>query len=227
MVNICGSRRLLVEKMEVVFENDDLIVVNKPSGLVATNENRVGGESVENWLRTEKKINLKRGGLVHRLDKGTSGLLVAAKNEIKLDELQKLWKDRKVVKKYMALVSGKFPFEAKVDMPIGRDSLKFDRFAVKESGKYARTDFKLIKIITIGGKQYSLLEADLKTGRTHQIRVHLKYLRWPIVGDRVYGGEMVIDRPFLHSYYLQFDKIKIEIGLSNDLLEFIGKDEKV
>lgn len=216
-----------MEKPEVVFENDDLIVVNKPSGLVTTNENRIGGESVENWLRSERGINLKRGGLVHRLDKGTSGLLVAAKNEHKLDELQKLWKDRKVTKKYLALVSGKFPYEAKVDMPIGRDSFKFDRFAVKESGKYAKTDFKLIKIITIGGKDYSLVEADLKTGRTHQIRVHLKHLRWPIVGDKMYGGEMILGRPFLHSYFLEFGKIKIEIGLAKDLMEFMEQDEKI
>lgn len=208
-----------MEEIKIVLENNELVIVNKPAGIVTTNENNKSGISVENWLKND----LPRGGLVHRLDKGTSGLLVAAKNEDTLIRLKKVWKDRGVIKKYLALVSGDFPFEATVEMPIGRDSFKFDRFAVRENGKTAKTIFKKIKKYLLNGKEYSLIEADLKTGRTHQIRVHLKHLRWPIVGDRLYGGEMFLDRPFLHSYYLKFEDVEVEIGMSADLLEILAK----
>lgn len=214
-----------MEEMEIVFENDEVVVVDKPAGWISTNENNRAKNTVENWLRQEKGITIERGGLVHRLDRGTSGLLLAAKNETKLKELKKLFKDRKVVKKYWALVSGEFPFKARVEMPIDRDSFKFDRFAVREDGKMAITDFTFIKKYKINGKIYSLIEADLKTGRTHQIRVHLKYLKWPIVGDKLYGGELSLDRPFLHSIYLKVDGIEAESKLRQDLLQFLNQGE--
>lgn len=207
-----------MEEIKIAFENKDILVVNKPAGYVSTNENNKSGKSIENWLKSD----LPRGGLVHRLDKGTSGLLVAAKNEKTLVKLKKIWKDRGVTKKYIALVSGNFPFEAMVEMPIGRDSYKFDRFAVNENGKMAKTVFRKLRKVSIGGKEYSLIEADLKTGRTHQIRVHLRHLRWPIVGDKLYGGEMLLDRPFLHSYYLKFDGVEVTIELDDDLLKVVG-----
>lgn len=222
-------------KIKIIYEDEGMVVLNKPAGLVTTNEKAKGVETVEDWIKKNYSIDLPRRGLVHRLDKGTSGLLVAAKTKASLVNLQSQFKKRKVVKKYLALVSEKFPFEAEVEMPIGRSNYQFDSFAVSESGKMARTLFKLLAKYRINDRIYSLVEADLKTGRTHQIRVHLKYIKYPIVGDKLYGGEMVewINRPFLHAYHLEIKNpinhklLVLEAPLAMDLKTILENADKI
>jgi len=223
------------KKIEVVYEDKEMLVVNKPAGMVTTNENTKEVETVEEWVKNNRQNGLSREGIVHRLDKGTSGLLVIAKTVDSLVDLQFQFRKRGVVKKYLALVSGEFPFQAEVEMPIGRSGHKFDSYEVSESGKMARTVFKLLGKYRVRDQVYSLVEADLKTGRTHQIRVHLKYLKYPIIGDGLYGGEKVswLDRPFLHSYYLEINqpvtkkRLIIKVELIPELKNILENAEKI
>jgi 23S rRNA pseudouridine1911/1915/1917 synthase len=119
-------------------------------------------------------------------------------------------------------------------MPIASSKYAFGKFGVNEEGKRALTKFNLVKKYRSGGKVYSLLDIDLKTGRTHQIRVHLSYLRWPLVGDKIYGGDKIdgLKRPFLHAYKIIFkhpisgNNVEIKIDLAKDLNEVLHKYEK-
>lgn len=194
-------------EVKIVYEDDDVLVVDKPTGWITTVENerhKISHKYLELWARANRPNSLVREGIIHRLDKNTSGLIILAKNESAMVALKKQFKDRVIVKKYVALVGGEFPSEAEVEMPIGRSNYGFERFAVREDGKTAWTVITRLKKLVREGKFYSLVEVGLKTGRTHQIRVHLSYLRYPIVGDRLYGGEMRIDRQFLQAKYLKF-----------------------
>jgi 23S rRNA pseudouridine1911/1915/1917 synthase len=192
-----------MEEIKVVYEDGEIVVVEKPAGITSTAENsRVF--SVEDWMKAERRNGLKREGIVHRLDIGTSGLMVVAKTAESLEFLLKQFKERKVDKRYLALVGGNLPFEGEVNMPIGRSKYGFGKYAVKENGKPARSSFDTLKKYQKEGKIYSLIEVKLYSGRTHQIRVHFKYLGWPLVGDRTYGGDNTegLGRPFLHAYKL-------------------------
>jgi 23S rRNA pseudouridine1911/1915/1917 synthase len=196
-----------MEEIKINFENDNLLVLEKPAGMVVTNENGQGKETVEEWLlKNRLGMGLRRQGIGHRLDKGTSGLLLVAKTEKYLNFLKYLFKERKIIKRYLALVSGEVSIDGVIEMPIGRNRRAFGRFKVREDGKISKTLFKREGLIYFLGKKYSLVSIDLKTGRTHQIRVHFQYLGWPLVGDRTYGGEMNLGmvRPFLHATEIEF-----------------------
>jgi 23S rRNA pseudouridine1911/1915/1917 synthase len=212
-----------MEEVEIIFENSDYIVINKPAGLVTTNENGRESESLELWLKNKYKDNgLRRQGIAHRLDKGTSGIVLVAKNQKYLDYFLKIFKDRKIHKKYMALVCGEASFDGSINMPIGRNGHIFGKFGVKIEGKNALTLFERKALINYESKKFSLLRIDLKTGRTHQIRVHFAYVGWPLVGDKVYGGKMVgnLARPFLHSCEISFvDMMGKEVIYKSDLRE--------
>jgi 23S rRNA pseudouridine1911/1915/1917 synthase len=171
---------------------------------------------------------------VHRLDKGTSGLVVIAKNENVLTNLKSQFKNRRILKRYICLVSGDATFDGEINMPIGRSKYGFGKFGIDPEGKEAWTIFKLIKKYKKMGKYFSLLEINLKTGRTHQIRVHMSYLGWPLVGDKVYGGSTVdLNRPFLHAAFIQFEhpiskkNISFKSDLPNDLLSVLKNYEEV
>jgi len=204
-------------QIQVVYEDNDLLVLNKPSGWVTTKE-RVGEKNltVEEWLSARMKESLSRNGIVHRLDKGTSGLLLVAKNNDCLEILKGFFKERQVEKRYLAMVAGEAGFEGVVEVPIGRTV--FGKFGVRVDGKMSRSEFNLLKKYKKEGKIYSLVEVDLKTGRTHQIRAHFSYLGWPLLGDVVYGGEKIaIDRPFLHAYKMGFKHPRTGKDLSFEL----------
>ena len=196
-----------------------MMVVEKPPLMTTTKEKKEETGTLEDYLRKVRPNDLPRNGIMHRLDKGTSGLVMVAKNEEAFLSLKKQFKERSLTKKYYCLVGGETSFEGTIDMPIARSKYAFAKFGVSEDGKKALTKFKLIKKYKKNGKIYSLLDIDLKTGRTHQIRVHLSHLRWPLVGDKVYGGETVdgLKRPFLHAYKIVFkhpindQEMKIEI----------------
>lgn len=190
-----------------------MLILDKPAGMVTTNENRKGmTKTVEDWVSNYYPNKLARSGIVHRLDKGTSGILTVAKDEKSLVNLKKQFKNRLVVKRYMALVAGDLPQKGNVLMPIGRSPYSLGKFKVMADGKRAETEFRVMKRYKIEGKVYSLVEIDLKTGRTHQIRVHFSYLGWPLAGDVTYGGPKIagLQRPFLQSKYLQLHHPKTQ-----------------
>lgn len=218
----------------MVFEDDNLMVIDKPAGLVVTSEGESRGETLEQWLvKRQGNLGLPRAGIVHRLDKGTSGLIVAAKTSAAFCRLQKDFKERQVSKEYLALVCGLTVADGQIQMPIGRKRFGvWGRFGVTISGKMAVTKFKREGIYGKDDLFFSLLRVKIETGRTHQIRVHLSYLGWPVVGDGVYGkggGKRI----FLHATKLGLvhpvtgERLEWELPPGNDWIEE-GKDyEKV
>jgi 23S rRNA pseudouridine1911/1915/1917 synthase len=223
-----------MEKVKIIFEDKDMMVMEKPSLMTTTKEKKEEKGTLEDYLRDIRLNDLPRNGIIHRLDKGTSGLILVAKTEEAFLGLKKQFKERSLTKKYYCLVGGDVSFEGAVDMPIARSKYAFAKFGVSEEGKRALTKFKLIKKYKKNGRIYSLLDIDLSTGRTHQIRVHLSHLRWPLVGDKVYGGEVIdgLKRPFLHAYKIIFKhpvnnrEMKVEIDLPEDLIEVLKKYEE-
>jgi 23S rRNA pseudouridine1911/1915/1917 synthase len=197
--------------LEVVFENQDLLLVNKPAGMVVhPSPGHVSGTLVHAALAHAPDLlgigDELRPGVVHRLDKGTSGLIVLAKHEAALRELQRQFKSREVEKAYLALVEGRPPTPAgRVEAAIGRDPSHRRRMAVVAAsrGRAAATLYSTREQFA----EFTLLEARPITGRTHQVRLHLAYLGCPIVGDPVYGRRkphLDLPRPFLHAWRLAF-----------------------
>ena len=223
-----------MEEVKIIFEDKEMMVVEKPSLMTTTKERKEEDGTLEDYLREIRPNNLPRNGILHRLDKGTSGLVMVAKTEEAFNDLKRQFKERSLTKKYYCLVGGDVAFEGEIDMPIARSKYVFSKFGVNEEGKKALTKFNLVKKYKNEGKIYSLLDIDLKTGRTHQIRVHLSHLRWPLVGDKVYGGENVLGlkRPFLHAYKIIFkhpingQKVELKIDLPKDLNEILKKYEE-
>ena len=202
------SKRLKVSKLdlEILFENDDCVVINKPLGVLTHSKGAFNDEpSVASWL-LPKTIGFEdnnRAGIAHRLDRATSGVMICAKNPAALSHFQKQFSSRKVKKKYYALIEGKIePVEAMIDIPIERNPKDPKRFRASANGKMAKTHYKAIKSFIKNKKEYSLLELAPTTGRTHQLRVHLNYLKHPIVGDTFYEG-LGADRLYLHAFKLE------------------------
>ncbi len=196
--------------LDIIFENDDLIVVNKPAGMVVhPAAGHYSGTLVNAVLGYDPDLEgiggEERPGLVHRLDKETSGLIILAKNERAHNWLQDQFRLRKVEKTYLALVDGKPPTPAgRVEAPIGRDPSHRKKMAIVSAGKgrEAVSEYKTLQSF----RNHTLLEFHPHTGRTHQIRLHCQFLGCPIVGDSVYGKRTVtatIDRHFLHAYRLK------------------------
>jgi len=196
--------------LDIIFENDDLIVVNKPAGMVVhPAAGHDTGTLVHAVLGYDPDLEgiggEERPGLVHRLDKETSGLIVLAKNERAHRWLQDQFRLRTVEKTYLALVDGKPPTPTgRVEAPIGRDTSHRKKMAIVSPGKgrEAVSEYKTLETF----RNHTLLEFHPQTGRTHQIRLHCLFLGCPIVGDSVYGKRTVtikIDRHFLHAYRLK------------------------
>jgi 23S rRNA pseudouridine1911/1915/1917 synthase len=215
----------MAEKFKIVYEDEWLIVLDKQAGIVVTDEGRSEKESIEKILAD--KIKIKRSGIVHRLDKGTSGLLLVAKTAEVLADLKKQFKERKVTKRYLALVCGEASQEGREEVPIGRSRHVFGKFGASFEGNKAITEFKVLKRFESERGKMSLISINLLTGRTHQIRVHMSYLKWPLLGDKQYGGwkGKVINRPFLQAAYISFwhpgkkKQVEFESDLADDLKE--------
>jgi 23S rRNA pseudouridine1911/1915/1917 synthase len=221
----------------VVREDDDLLVVEKPPGLVVhPGAGTPSGTLVNGLLARYPEIadigEPDRPGIVHRLDKDTSGLLLVARSPASFEALRQAIADRTVERVYLALVWGSFDAPSGlVDAPIGRSARTPTRMAVSARGRVARTRYRVERTYT-EPVEVSLLECSLDTGRTHQIRVHLAAIDHPIVGDDRYGGarqSLSMPRPFLHAAALRFvhpvtgDTVTVESPLPPDLVDVLSK----
>lgn len=215
---------------EVVFGDQDLMVLNKPPGWVVNRVDSAKGPVIQDWV--EEKLGKpkvtgemasdfsQRNGVVHRLDKETSGLLLVAKSEESFSNLTTQFADRKVKKRYLALVHGKMDQSGVIEEPLGRLPWNRERFGVLTGGRASKTAYKTLGFYQLGkvdksrdrfGGSLSLVELSPQTGRTHQIRVHLKSIGHPLVSDDFYAGRKTArddrlwcPRLFLHATYLGF-----------------------
>ena len=240
--------------LDIVYEDKDVVVLNKPAGIsVHPSVNEPKGTLVDALLMRYPEIKgvgdpstssgqeSIRPGIVHRLDKDTSGLLVVAKNQKSFDFLKKEWQSGRVVKKYLALVWGHPKEKGEIISELARSPKDFRKRIVvnpgknkdkKITGKLAITEYKVIKEY----KDFSLVKVYPKTGRTHQIRIHMASIGHSVVGDKLYGsrslfGRSPVGRHFLHAFYLSFSlpagkKLALEADLPEDLCAFLTKLEK-
>ena len=196
--------------VDIIYEDQDIIVVNKPKGMVVHPANGNPDETLVNAIMAICKDSLSgiggeiRPGIVHRLDKDTSGIIIVAKNDKAHIHLSEQIKEHQVKKTYIALVRGIVKEnEATINMPIGRSEKDRKKMAVTKKGKEAITHFKVIQRYD----KYTLLQVNIETGRTHQIRVHLSQIGYPIVGDEVYSNgknEWNVKGQCLHAKSLEF-----------------------
>ncbi len=191
----------------IVYEDDDIMVIDKPSGLVVHPGNGNHDNTLVNGLKyyTDNLSDIggeERMGIVHRLDKDTSGLMLVAKTNKAHEILADDFKNKRVYREYYALLVGKFPSDtAFIDAPLKRSKKNFNKMEVASSGKDARTNLKVIKRF----KDYTLVSLVLETGRTHQIRVHMAYIGYPVYNDPVYLNKPATSfGQFLHSKVLRF-----------------------
>lgn len=203
----------------ILFEDQTLIVIDKPAGLIV-NRSETTEYTLQDWIdsRYSMNIQIERSGIVHRLDKETSGCLIIAKTPLSFIELQRQFKNREVKKEYLALVHGRVePEEGTINVPLGRSRFDRQKFAVTPGGRISETSYQVIHHLfrchpDNGIKErFTLLRLFPKTGRTHQIRVHLQYFGHPIVADEKYAGEKKVredhvwcQRLFLHAAKIIF-----------------------
>lgn len=226
---------------KVIYEDDSFFVVEKPFGWITNEAGTTTTQPVlQTWMKKNFEYPLKnnweaRDGIVHRLDKETSGLLLVAKTKEVFEDLQRQFKERLVHKTYTALVHGKVEDdEGVINETVGRLPWRRDRFGVMAGGRDALTKYKKIGQYKNGELEYTLLELNPETGRTHQIRIHLKHIGHPIVGDEFYAGRKTArkdrkwcPRLFLHAGVINFihpvtkEKVRFESPLASDLADIL------
>ena len=208
--------------LDIVYEDSDVIVVNKPSGMVVHPANGHYKDTLVNALMYHctdlSSINGEvRPGIVHRIDKDTSGLLVACKNDLAHNSIAAQLKAKTSTRKYIAIVYGNFEHNyGRVDAPIARDPQNRLKMAVVKGGKESITTFKVLERFG----DYTLLELKLETGRTHQIRVHMAYIGHPVLGDPLYGPKKVIGE---YGQYLHAQTLGFVHPRTNEYLEFTSE----
>ncbi len=241
--------------INIIYEDSQILVVDKPPFLIVDPAKTVKEETLADILQRDFNITLFRGGIVHRLDKDTSGVLVVAKTQDALEALQSQFKERKIKKEYLALVHGQIKEKGIVEGSIGRNPGRREKFAVLDEGKEAVTEYQPIsnfkfqisnfselnkiqirKLERMKYNEFTLLTCYPLTGRTHQIRVHLKYINHPIVSDEKYVGRKIFrydkrwcPRIFLHARKLGFfhpgsgEWMEVESELPEDLKSVLEK----
>jgi 23S rRNA pseudouridine1911/1915/1917 synthase len=246
--------------LEIVYEDDDLAVVNKPAGMMvhagsgATDEARSGGTLVNALLHRFATLSNIGGelrpGIVHRLDKETSGLIIIAKNDAAHEALAEMFASRKITKTYVALVQGVLPEDgATIQAPISRDSVRRTRMTTRRlyGARHAVSHYRVVERLETRFGAFTLARVRIETGRTHQIRVHMASISHPVVGDTLYGApakiialplsttrkaareELKLERNFLHSSELEFShpitgkEIRLTSPLPRELDEFLAK----
>lgn len=172
--------------LDIVYEDDSILIINKPAGLVVhPAAGHWQGTLLNALLHHEPRLDtLPRAGIVHRIDKDTSGLLMIAKTLPAHNSLTGQLQDRDITREYLAVTKGRMTAGGTVDAPIGRHPTDRKRYVVRESGKEAVTHYRVIQRFS----HYTYIQLQLETGRTHQIRVHMAHIRYPLLGDPVYGG---------------------------------------
>lgn len=172
--------------LQIVYEDDAVLIINKPAGLVVHPAAGNWHGTLQNALLYHQKSlqTLPRAGIVHRIDKDTSGLLMVAKTLQAHNSLVEQLQAREIQREYLAITTGRMTSGGTIDEPIGRHPVNRKRYAVREAGKPAVTHYRVIQRFT----SHTLIQVKLETGRTHQIRVHMAYVRYPLLGDPVYGG---------------------------------------
>jgi len=223
--------------LRIVYEDDDLLVVDKPAGLTVHPAPGHPSHTLVNAVLAHSPGlsgigGEERPGIVHRLDKDTSGLIIVAKNDAAHASLARQLKARKVEKTYLALVEGRLePPEGVIDAPIARHPVDRKRMAVVAGGREARTRYRTLREVD----GYSLLEVRPETGRTHQIRVHFASIGHPVAGDPLYGrrgAKAPVPRQFLHAQRLAFQhprtnaRLELEAPLAEDLAEALRRLER-
>lgn len=225
---------------EIIFEDEDILVLDKPAGITVNKADTTKGErTMQDWLEgkysreNDDSDFYKRAGIVHRLDKETSGILLVAKTPQAFVELQRQFKERIVKKTYLAFVHGIVkPEEGIINVPVGRLPWNRKQFGVVACGRESVTKYKARSNYTLYANRYTLVELYPETGRTHQIRVHLKHIGHPIFGDPLYGGRKqarddrkILFRVFLHAAKILFfhPKTGKEITFESQLPEELQK----
>lgn len=217
---------------KVIFEDESLFVIDKPSGWISNLADTTKTQPVvERWVMENFQfpifdIKELRHGIVHRLDKETSGIMIIAKTKEAFEKLQKEFKERKVQKTYIALVHGKLtPEEGEINVPVGRLPWRRDRFGVVAGGRNSQTFYKVLEFFPGNNAGHSLVEFYPKTGRTHQIRIHCKYMGHAIVSDEFYAGRKTArnDRKWCPRLFLHAKSIKFIHPISGIEVEFVSK----
>ncbi len=239
-------------EIPIVYETDDYFVINKPVGVVVNRAESIKGETVQDWVENRSwmvdgrssiadKVFNDRSGICHRIDKETSGCLLVAKNPETLKYFLDLFKTRKIEKEYLALVHGSVdPKEGDVILPMRRSIFEREKWHVHYDGKRAVSNWKVERKFFFESenerwkKCLSLIRVGLKTGRTHQIRVHFSFLGWPLFGDDKYlqkkqavQDRVFLNRHFLHASFISFvdnrgQKIEVSSPLPEDCQGFLN-----
>jgi len=210
----------------ILFEDDAILAVNKPPGIVVNRAESVKEETVQDWVEKNYHIFIEnRAGIVHRIDKETSGILLIAKTPAAFIELQRQFKERVIHKTYLAIVHGVLvPDTGEIRAPVGRLPWNRERFGIVPGGKEAVTKFKVLQSIPskVEGSGLTLVELYPETGRTHQIRVHLKYVNHPILGDYLYAGRKTArdDRTWAKRVMLHAWKLTCTHPVTGETLAF-------
>ncbi|MEK7558780.1 MAG: RluA family pseudouridine synthase [Patescibacteria group bacterium] len=226
-------------EIKIIYEDEELFVIEKPWGVVVNNAESAKGETIQEWA--EKKLGItnyesritndqdieeefrSRGGVVHRLDKETSGILLIAKNPQSFLKLKNQFKSREVEKEYFALSHGEVKLGVgEISATVGRLPYNRTKFGVIAGGRDALTNYEVINYYKFNDEKLTYLRLRPKTGRTHQIRVHLKYINHPIFADPLYAGRKVgrNDRKFLNRLFLHASKITFQHPTSLEKLTF-------
>lgn len=244
------------KNVTILYEDDDVVVLDKQSGITVNKSDTTRyQDTVQDWAekylsitpRSDLSIDdperdfFNRAGIVHRLDKETSGILLIAKNPQVFLHLQSQFKERTVKKKYTALAHGRLkPEVGEIVLPVGRLPWNRKQFGVIAGGRPSETAYETIAVYKKGGESFTLVRLFPKTGRTHQIRVHLKYLNYPIVSDFLYAGRKTarrdrldLPRVFLHASEITFlhptsqQSLTIESKLPEELEDYLQTLQKV
>jgi len=212
--------------VSIIFEDDAFLCINKPVGVVVNRAESVKGETIQDWMEghypifshikgesEEQAAFVDRSGVVHRIDKETTGILLIAKTVDSFIELQRQFKERIIQKTYLAIVHGELtPKTGEVRAPVGRLPWNRERFGIVPGGKESVTKYTAIKTIEKDGEKLTLVSVHPETGRTHQIRVHMKYINHPLLGDYLYAGRKTSrnDREWASRVMLHAWKIVLE-----------------